>query len=286
MNRREKKKRIATRLRAGTACVVCLLCLAAGSASAGAAGVITPGEPKITDVTCLSKCIKTRVGIAGSTVKIIGDDLGQVEAVSFRTREEARVTDRSPTVRQDGVVLSKIPAGAASGTIRVVDQYDQKADSKVVFKIGTKKDLKEAQSGWIFPVRGPHTYGDGIGADRGDHSHQGQDVLAACGTRLVAARGGKVEYNAYQASGAGYYVVIDGAETPYDFVYMHLAKRSPIKKGSTVTTGQKIGVVGTTGSSSACHLHFEVWTAPGWYKKGATFSKGVTKMLKEWDSFS
>ncbi len=285
MDRNRTKKGISSRLRAGTAGVVCLLCLGAGSASAGAAGVITPGEPKITDVNCLSKCIKTRVGIAGSTVKILGDDLGQVEAVSFQTRDEARVTDRSPTVRQDGVVLSKIPQGAVSGTIRVIDLYDQKADSKVVFKIGTKKDLEEAQSGWIFPVRGPHTYGDGIGADRGDHSHQGQDVLADCGTRLVAARGGKVEYNAYQASGAGYYVVIDGAETPYDFVYMHLAKRSPVKEGSTVTTGQKIGVVGTTGSSSACHLHFEIWTAPGWYN-GGNFSKSVTKMLKEWDSFS
>jgi len=239
----------------------------------------------VSDVTCLSKCIKTRIGVVGSTVKIVGDDLGQVESVSFTSKTEVRVIDRSPEVRQDGVVLAKVPVGASSGTVRVIDQYEQKADSKVVFKIGTKKDLEEAQSGWIFPVRGPHTYGDGIGADRGDHRHQGQDVMADCGTKLVAARGGKVEYNAYQASGAGYYVVIDGAESPYDFVYMHLAKRSPIKEGSTVTTGQKIGVVGTTGSSSACHLHFEVWTAPGWYN-GGTFSKSVTKMLKEWDSFS
>lgn len=279
------KTEISRKLRAGTAGVIALLCLAAGSASASAAGVITPGEPSISDATCLSKCIKTRIGVVGSTVKITGDDLGQVETVSFSTKNGERITDKSPTVRQDGVVLSKVPEGAASGTIRVIDSYDQKADSTVVFKIGTKKDLAEAQSGWIFPVRGPHTYGDGIGADRGDHTHQGQDVLADCGTRLVAARGGKVEYNAYQASGAGYYLVIDGAETPYDFVYMHLAKRSPVKEGSTVTTGQKLGVVGTTGSSSACHLHFEVWTAPGWYN-GGTFSKSVTKMLKEWDSFS
>lgn len=265
--------------------LVAVLCLVAGGANASAAGVITPGEPDVTDVTCLSKCIKTRIGVVGSTVKILGEDLGQVESVSFASKSAERVTDRSPVVRQDGVVLAKVPEGAASGTVRVTDTYRQKADSTVVFKVGTKKDLEEAQSGWIFPVRGPHTYGDGIGADRGDHSHQGQDVLADCGTKLVAARGGKVEYNAYQASGAGYYVVIDGAETPYDFVYMHLAKRSSAKEGSTVTTGQKIGVVGTTGSSTACHLHFEVWTAPGWYN-GGTFSKAVTKMLKEWDSFS
>ena len=285
MNSGKTKNRLYNTARAATAAIVAVVSIGAGAAGASAAGVITPGEPGVNDVTCLSKCIKTRIGVVGSTVKITGDDLGQIEAVSFSGKTGERVTDKSPVVRQDGVVLSKVPADAASGTLRVIDTYGQKADSKVVFKIGTKKELEEAQSGWIFPVRGPHTYGDGVGADRGDHSHQGQDVMASCGTKLVAARGGKVEVNAYQASGAGYYVVIDGAETPYDFVYMHLAKRSPIKEGSTVTTGQKIGVVGTTGSSSACHLHFEVWTAPGWYK-GGTFSKAVTKMLKEWDSFS
>lgn len=285
MNSIATKTETSRKLRTAIAGLIALLCVAAGSASASAAGVITPGEPSIDDATCLSKCIKTRIGVVGSTVKITGEDLGQVETVSFSAKDESRVSDKSPVVRQDGVVLTKVPEGAVTGNIRVVDAYGQKADAKVAFKIGTKKDLADAQSGWIFPVRGPHTYGDGIGADRGDHSHQGQDVLADCGTRLVAARGGKVEYNAYQSSGAGYYLVIDGAETPYDFVYMHLAKRSPVKEGSTVTTGQKLGVVGTTGSSSACHLHFEVWTAPGWYN-GGTFSKAVTKLLKEWDSFS
>ncbi len=34
----------------------------------------------------------------------------------------------------------------------------------------------------IFPIRGKHTYGDGIGAARSGHTHQGQDVFAACGT--------------------------------------------------------------------------------------------------------
>ena len=285
MNPNEEKTRTSSTIRAGIAALLAIASIGAGAASASAAGVITPGEPSVSDVTCLSKCIKTRIGVVGSTVKVIGEDLGQIESVSFSGRDGDRVVDKAPTVRQDGVVLSKVPADATSGTLRVIDTFGQKADSKIVFKIGTKKDLEEAQSGWIFPVRGPHTYGDGVGADRGDHSHQGQDVLADCGTRLVAARGGKVEVNAYQASGAGYYLVIDGAETPYDFVYMHLAKRSPVKEGSIVTTGQKLGVVGTTGSSSACHLHFEVWTAPGWYQ-GGTFSKAVTKLLKEWDSFS
>jgi hypothetical protein len=50
-----------------------------------------------------------------------------------------------------------------------------------------------------FPVRGPHTYGDGLGAGRG---HRGADVFARCGTKLQAARAGSVQHEAYQGSGA------------------------------------------------------------------------------------
>ena len=261
------------------------MALVLGASGASAAGIGTPGEPVVKDVTCLSKCIKNRTGIVGSIVRITGTDLGQVESVSFAGKNGGRVSDRSPVLKPNGVVLAKVVANADDGKVRITDSFGQQADSKVVFRIGTRAELDDALTGWTFPVRGPHTYGDGIGADRGDHRHQGQDILAACGTKLVAARGGRVKYNAYQAGGAGNYLVIDGAETGYDFVYMHMVRRSPAEKGSTVRTGQEIGRVGTTGSSSACHLHFEVWTAPGWYS-GGHFFKGVTSLMKLWDEFS
>lgn len=136
--------------------------------------------------------------------------------------------------------------------------------------------------GYIFPVRGPHTYGDGIGAGRG---HQGGDVLAKCGQPLVAARAGTVYYNDYQAGGAGNYLVINikGAGGK-SHVYMHLPRRSPLKVGAKVKTGQRIGSVGTTGRSTACHLHFEVWSGPGWYQ-GGTFLDPMP-MLRRWDRYS
>jgi murein DD-endopeptidase MepM/ murein hydrolase activator NlpD len=135
-----------------------------------------------------------------------------------------------------------------------------------------------------FPIRGRHNYGDGVGAARVGHTHQGQDVMAKCGTKLVAARGGRVQWRAYDG-GAGNYVVIDGKKTKHDFVYMHLKKPARVHKGERVRTGEKIGLVGTTGSSSACHLHFEEWSGPGWYE-GGHFLKAVTKHLKQWDGWS
>ncbi len=59
----------------------------------------------------------------------------------------------------------------------------------------------------VFPVKGKHTYGDGLGAGRG---HQGQDLLAKCGKPIVAAQPGKVKVKDYQAGGAGNYVVVKG----------------------------------------------------------------------------
>jgi murein DD-endopeptidase MepM/ murein hydrolase activator NlpD len=119
--------------------------------------------------------------------------------------------------------------------------------------------------GFIFPIRGAHTYGDGIGAPRSGHTHQGQDVFAACGTKLVAARGGRVQYAGYH-SAAGHYIVIDGRATGIDFAYMHLVSPSPFHEGRTVRTGEAIGQVGESGNASGCHLHYEMWSPPGWYE--------------------
>ena len=89
-----------------------------------------------------------------------------------------------------------------------------------------------------FPIRGGHSYGDGIGAPRSGHTHQGQDLFARCGTPLVAARGGRVQWKAYHSS-AGYYLVIDGKKTGRDYAYMHLKKPSPLREGQRVRTGRE-----------------------------------------------
>jgi murein DD-endopeptidase MepM/ murein hydrolase activator NlpD len=135
-----------------------------------------------------------------------------------------------------------------------------------------------------FPVRGRHTYGDGVGAPRSGHVHEGQDVMAACGTPIVAARGGRVQWRDHQ-SAAGNYLVIDGKGTGRDYAYMHLAQPSRLRKGQRVHTGQRLGVVGKTGDASACHLHFEEWSAPGWYE-GGHYLRSVTRDLKRWDTWS
>ena len=137
---------------------------------------------------------------------------------------------------------------------------------------------EEAKGSGTFPIRGRHTYGDGLGAGRG---HQGQDLLASCGKPVVAAMSGRVRLVDYQASGAGNYVVIKGKDRRFDYVYMHMLRRLSVEEGDRVEAGDQIGLVGSTGRSTACHLHFEMWTAPGWYNGGDVANPKPS--LKAWD---
>ena len=136
-----------------------------------------------------------------------------------------------------------------------------------------------------FPVRGSHSYGDGVGAPRAGHIHEGQDVMADCGTPLIAARGGKVQWRATQDGGAGNYIVIDGRRTSHDWLYAHLKRPARFRRGDRVKTGQRIGRVGDTGDATACHLHIEEWSGPGWYE-GGQFMRAITRHLKRWDGWS
>jgi murein DD-endopeptidase MepM/ murein hydrolase activator NlpD len=122
-----------------------------------------------------------------------------------------------------------------------------------------------------FPVGGPHNFGGPdarFGAKRAGHMHQGQDIMAASGTPVIAPHAGRVTWVAYQASGAGYYLVLTSEGEPYSYVFMHLLKGSiAVKAGDHVTMGQQLGGVGATGTADGTHLHFEVWDGP-WYNGG------------------
>jgi murein DD-endopeptidase MepM/ murein hydrolase activator NlpD len=131
-----------------------------------------------------------------------------------------------------------------------------------------------------FPILGPHVFGTGAAAFGGPRGHQGQDVFAVCGTPLVAAHAGTVKFSDYQGR-AGNYLVIDNDGVATDYGYMHLRDKALVSEGEHVATGQLVGYVGDTGDADGCHLHFEIWTAPGWYAGGRPTDP--LPSLKAWD---
>jgi murein DD-endopeptidase MepM/ murein hydrolase activator NlpD len=123
----------------------------------------------------------------------------------------------------------------------------------------------------VFPVFGTFDFGGAgarFGAGRTGHIHQGQDIGAAAGTPVVAPYAGTISQTDFQASGAGEYVVLDGADGR-DYFFTHCLRRSTlVAEGTAVTAGQPLCRVGATGTTSgAAHLHFEIWQV-GWRVAG------------------
>ncbi len=133
----------------------------------------------------------------------------------------------------------------------------------------------------FFPLRGPYTWGEGFGAPRGSARHRGQDLLAAAGTPVATPRAGVVAWRAYQAAGAGHYVVVH-ADDGRDLVFMHLLDGSiTATKGAALRAGQVFARVGSTGRSTGPHLHFEIWPA-GWYSSDASLPIDPAPDLRAW----
>ncbi|MDO4783544.1 MAG: peptidoglycan DD-metalloendopeptidase family protein [Propionibacteriaceae bacterium] len=89
--------------------------------------------------------------------------------------------------------------------------------------------------------------------------HWGVDIGAACGTPLYAAGNGKVSARRY-SDGYGHYLAIDlgtvnGARLVVGYAH---AQHYIVSVGDSVTAGQVVGYVGTTGLSTGCHLHLEL----------------------------
>jgi murein DD-endopeptidase MepM/ murein hydrolase activator NlpD len=195
------------------------------------------------------------------------------------------------TVRWDGMVDGAVQRdGLYQFRVTATGSAGELASSSAAPVPGARASAVSPQAAgafnfvrYRFPLAGAHYFGEGAARFGGGRGHQGQDVFADCGTPIVAARGGVVKYREFQ-SAAGNYLVIDGARTGTDFAYMHLRETAIVAVGERVRTGQPIGFVGATGHADGCHLHFEEWTAPGWYSGGSPFDP--LPDLRAWDRVS
>ncbi len=87
--------------------------------------------------------------------------------------------------------------------------------------------------------------------------HDGVDLAAPQGTPLLAASDGTVVAAGWCNCGLGYYVELDHGDGVHS-IYGHMAAQPSVKVGDTVSRGDQIGQVGSTGLSTGPHVHFMV----------------------------
>jgi murein DD-endopeptidase MepM/ murein hydrolase activator NlpD len=136
---------------------------------------------------------------------------------------------------------------------------------------GVPTPAQSAAAGAVFPVAGAHSFGgpeNRFGAPRDGYTHEGQDVLTAEGTPVVAPLAGTILTTSYQAGGAGYYAV-EHSGVWFDFMFAHCEAGSlAVSTGEVVSAGQALCAAGQTGDATAPHLYFEIWVG-GWQAPGA-----------------
>ena len=221
-----------------------------------------------------------RRGARGGDVRYLQSLLGRL---GFRTgvdgmfgsgtQTKVRAWERS--VR--GLVDGRVPPGQAREMLRRAGTAQQSQPAQ-------PQQTQTAPAGqYVFPIRGAHNYGTSINrfGPISGRDHKGQDVLSACGVRLVAAHAGRVS-TVDSGGDTGNYLVIQSTDRT-DMVYMHMRSLALVREGQNVTAGQLVGYVGQTGNATTCHLHFELWT-PHWWDGGHPFDP--LPRLKQWDASS
>ncbi len=193
----------------------------------------------------------------------------RAEEQAARDQQAAKQAEQQAKVAEAQKLLDQINADAEEVN-RQLDA-ESAAASEIQAEIARKqKQLEEerkqnnivisSETGYLWPLPGYYQltsqFGYRIHPITGKpHSHTGIDIPAPGGTSILAAKSGQVVTSAYHYS-YGNYVVIDhgnGNST----LYAHMSSRA-VSEGQMVTQGQVIGYVGTTGSSTGNHLHFEV----------------------------
>ena len=95
----------------------------------------------------------------------------------------------------------------------------------------------------------------------GGNGHRGTDYAAPGGTEIYAVSGGVVTAAAYHYSW-GYYVQVyhgkDDNGNSYSTLYAHMNSAPIVSVGQSVSKGQTLGYVGSTGNSTGNHLHLEM----------------------------
>ncbi len=188
-----------------------------------------------------------------------------VSVIAARTDEARSVRDRLAAGRDSLAAARRLKESAIFDARQTREDYLEEVDALAAQSASLAAAIRSAQTGagsigtgspssagLIWPVSGSVVSGFGL---RWGRMHEGIDIAASTGTPIWAAAAGTVIHAGW-LGGYGNLVVVDhgnGLATAYAHASAIL-----VSVGQSVSQGQTVSLVGSTGNSSGPHLHFEV----------------------------
>lgn len=187
------------------------------------------------------------------------------ELESAKAALEDKSDQLSANIQAQDATISKLDADAKAQE-QVVEEKQKIADAaEAAYEQWVQQNASSGSGvcaeGFIWPLPGAGRVTTEFGADQWvngvfSSGHKGLDIAIAGGTPIYAAHNGTVAATTGHWS-YGNVVMIDNGDG-VSTLYAHMQSAAIVSVGQTVTQGQVIGYVGSTGNSSGNHLHFEV----------------------------
>jgi murein DD-endopeptidase MepM/ murein hydrolase activator NlpD len=200
-----------------------------------------------------------------ATIATKREQAATVSMISAHTDEARTARDRLAGERDRLATVEDLKQSALTNTRETREEYLHEVDSLLAQSAALAERIRAAQddpgstgsgqpsaAGFIWPCDGVVVSGFGM---RWGRMHEGIDIGCAYGTPNRAAAAGTVIYAGW-LGGYGNLVVVDhgnGLSTAYAHASSIL-----VSVGQSVSQGQTVSLVGSTGNSSGPHLHFEV----------------------------
>jgi murein DD-endopeptidase MepM/ murein hydrolase activator NlpD len=212
------------------------------------------------EVAALEREQKARTGVVEDLRRREADAVRELERLA-RVEEEARAAREEQQRRAEAAAAASAPpqATTATGAPSPPAEPGVPAPTRPAAPATTPTTRAPEQAttsgDWICPVAGPNAFSNDYGAPRGGgRSHQGNDILAAKGTPVVANVSGVVTQRNGEVSGLAYFLAGDDGNRYFG------AHLDSFGASGRVSAGTRIGTVGNTGDAAGGppHLHFEI----------------------------
>lgn len=198
----------------------------------------------------VSTLISEKADLIGDLETAIGENAAKLQALQEEAARQARVQQEAAAAASGNNSSGSSGGGSSSG-----GSSSGGGSSSPVAPItpsGSGRLSNPCPSAYISSEFGGRTSPGGIGST----NHKGRDYAAGTGSPIYASASGTVTTVSYNVARGNYVVINHG--NGLSTLYQHCSA-TYVSAEQSVSAGQNIAAVGTTGYSTGPHLHFEVW---------------------------